>query len=72
MTKIEIEGKCCHGHSNHEFKVNAGSASRPPDRLCIDQTQGISPIIFKTERAQAAKCHALEIAQKTFSSVEQL
>jgi hypothetical protein len=23
MTKIEIEGKCCHGHSNHESKVNA-------------------------------------------------
>jgi hypothetical protein len=22
MTKIEIEGKCCHGHSNHELKVN--------------------------------------------------
>jgi hypothetical protein len=23
MTKIEIEKKCCHGHSNHELKVNA-------------------------------------------------
>jgi hypothetical protein len=23
MTKIEIEGKCCHGHSNHELKGNA-------------------------------------------------
>jgi hypothetical protein len=23
MTKIEIEGKCCHGHSNHELKANA-------------------------------------------------
>jgi hypothetical protein len=23
MTKIEIEGKCCHGHSNHELKVRA-------------------------------------------------
>jgi hypothetical protein len=23
MTKIEIEGKCCHGHSNHELEVNA-------------------------------------------------
>jgi hypothetical protein len=23
MTKIEIEGKCCHGHSNHELQVNA-------------------------------------------------
>jgi hypothetical protein len=23
MTKIEIEGKSCHGHSNHELKVNA-------------------------------------------------
>jgi hypothetical protein len=22
-TKIEIEGKCCHGHSNHELNVNA-------------------------------------------------
>jgi hypothetical protein len=22
MTKIEIEGKCCHGDSNHELKVN--------------------------------------------------
>jgi hypothetical protein len=21
--KIEIEDKCCHGHSNHELKVNA-------------------------------------------------
>jgi hypothetical protein len=23
MTKIEIERKCCHGHSNHELNVNA-------------------------------------------------
>jgi hypothetical protein len=23
MTKIEVEGKCCHDHSNHELKVNA-------------------------------------------------
>jgi hypothetical protein len=23
MTKIEIEGKCCHDHSNYELKVNA-------------------------------------------------
>jgi hypothetical protein len=22
MEKIEIEGKCCHGHSNHELKVS--------------------------------------------------
>jgi hypothetical protein len=23
MTKIKIEGKCCHVHRNHELKVNA-------------------------------------------------
>jgi hypothetical protein len=23
MTKIEIEGRYCHGHSNHELKINA-------------------------------------------------
>jgi hypothetical protein len=22
MTKVEIEGKCCHSHSNTELKVN--------------------------------------------------
>jgi hypothetical protein len=22
ITKIEIDGKCCHGHSNHELKVD--------------------------------------------------